>query len=175
MQTIFDLLKGNDLRSIGKANEVVKLVTSDPLLFDEVFGGIFHEDKVVRARCADAVEKVAQKFPRYIQKKKSVILKNLKNFKQKEVVWHIALMLGYLKLTKRELDATFSQLYKWLETSDSIIVKVACMQSLAIQAMKEKKYLKSVRNEIEKQMINGAPAVKARGRHLLKEFDSLIN
>ena len=48
------------------------------------------------------------------------------------------------------------------------------MQSLASHAMKNKKLIKSVRDEIEKQMINGAPAIKARGRHLLADFDRLI-
>ena len=173
MPTIYDLLTGNDLRSIGKSNEVVQLVTSDPVLFDEVFDGIFHEDKVVRARCADAIEKVVLKFPAMIQKKKSVILKNLNKFEQKEVVWHIALMIGYLKLTPKELVKAFNVLHKWLNASNSIIVKVACMQSLATHAMKNKKLLKSVRDEIEKQMLTGAPAIKARGRHLLADFDKL--
>ncbi len=173
MPTIYDLLTGNDLRSIGKSNEVVQLVTSDPVLFDEVFRGIFHEDKVVRARCADAIEKFALKFPAMIQKKKSVILKNLNKFEQKEVVWHIALMIGYLKLSPKELLKAFDVLHKWLNTSNSIIVKVACMQSLATHAMKNKKLIKSVRDEIEKQMLTGAPAIKARGRHLLADFDKL--
>jgi hypothetical protein len=175
MLTIYDLLKGNDLRSIGKSNEVVSLVTSDPLLFDEVFDGIFNEDKVVRARCADAVEKVAKKYPTYIQKKKAVILKNLKKFDQKEVIWHIALMLGYLKLTPKELDKAFNQLNKWLNESESIIVKVACMQTLADHALnkKNKKLITAVRYEVEKQMVNGAPAIKARGRHLIKEFEKI--
>ncbi|MDP2036510.1 MAG: hypothetical protein Q8L04_03940 [Ignavibacteria bacterium] len=171
MLTIYDLLKGNDLRSIGKSNEVVELVTSDPELFDEVFNGILHEDKVIRARCADAVEKVARKFPEYIQKRKTVILKNLKAYNQKEVIWHIASMLGVLKLTPKENKTAAAQLYKWLESSDSIIVKVMCMQTLSDFALRDKKLLKSVRDEIERQMINGAPAVKARGRHILKAFE----
>jgi hypothetical protein len=173
MLTIYDLLKGNDLRSIGKSNEVVSLVTSDPLLFEEVFEGIFHEDKVIRARCADAVEKVARKFPEYIQSRKPILLKNLDKFNQKEVQWHIALMLGYLKLNPKETDKVFAQLFNWLNSSDSIIVKVACMQTLAVCAMKNRKMLKSVRDEIEKQMISGAPAVKARGRHLIADFNKL--
>jgi hypothetical protein len=172
MLTIYDLLKGNDLRSIGKSNEVVSLVTSDPLLFDEVFAGIFHEDKIIRARCADAVEKVAKQFPSYIQKKKSIILKNLPKFEQKEVIWHIALMLGYLKLTKKELQKAVEQLLEWLDQSDSIIVKVACMQTLADHAKENKTLIKSVKDEIQKQMVTGAPAIKARGMHLLKEFEN---
>ncbi len=171
MLTIYDLLKGNDLRSIGKSNEVVDLVTSDPALFEEVFNGIFHEDKVIRARCADAVEKVSRKFPEYIQKRKSVILKNLKAYNQKEVIWHIASMLGVLKLTPKENKTVTEQLYKWLESSDSIIVKVMCMQTLSDFAMRNKKLIKSVRDEIERQMITGAPAIKARGRHILKTFE----
>jgi hypothetical protein len=168
--TIYDLLVGNDLRSIGKSDEVVKLVTSDPELFDEVFNGIFHSDKVIRARCADAVEKVSRKFPEYIQKKKSIILKNLNEFSQKEVLWHIALMLDYLELTKKETNKAFAKLNEWLNSSNSIIVKVACMQTLAGFALKNKSITKSVCDEIQKQMVNGAPAIKARGRHLLKNL-----
>ncbi len=166
--TIYDLLTGNDLRSIGKADEVVQLVTSDPELFGEVFGGIFHEDKVVRARCADAVEKVARRFPEYIQAKKSIIFNNLETFKQKEVMWHIALMLGYLKLNKKETDTALRTLNHWLVSSDSIIVKVSCMQTMSHFAVKNKSIAESVCDEIQKQMINGAPAIKARGRKLLK-------
>ncbi|MCL4549392.1 MAG: hypothetical protein M1495_12580 [Bacteroidetes bacterium] len=173
MPTIYDLLTGTDLRSIGKSNEVVQLVTSDPVLFDEVFDGIFHKDKVIRARCADAAEKVGRMFPKYIQKKKMIILKNLQKFEQKEVRWHIAMMLGYIKLTPKEIATVSQYLFKWLSEEKSIIVKVMCMQALADLALKNKKMLKSVRDEIEKQMINGAPAIKARGRHLLKQFEKL--
>jgi hypothetical protein len=44
MPTIYDLLAGGDLRSIGNSDEVVQLVTRDPVLFGEVFKGIFHGD-----------------------------------------------------------------------------------------------------------------------------------
>ena len=77
-------------------------------------------------------------------------------------------MLGYLKLTKKETEKAFVKLNQWLTSSESIIVKVACMQTLAEYAMKNKSIAKSVCDEIQKQMINGAPAIKARGRHLLK-------
>jgi hypothetical protein len=36
MLTIYDVLKGNDIRSIGKSKEVVQLVTCDTELFKEV-------------------------------------------------------------------------------------------------------------------------------------------
>lgn len=173
MLTIYDLLKGHDLRSIGKSNEVVKLVTSDPDLFDEVFNGIFHEDNIIRALCADAVEKVARAFPAYIQKKKSTILKNLPKFKQKEVLWHVATMIGYLKLTSVEMNRAAGFLFKWLKEEESIIVKVMCMQTLAELSINHTKMRKSVRDEIQRQMVNGAPGVKARGRKLIKLLESV--
>ncbi|MFA7229067.1 MAG: hypothetical protein WC061_08525 [Melioribacteraceae bacterium] len=171
MLTIYDLLKGNDLRSIGKSDEVVSLVTSDPLLFDEVFAGIFHTDNVIRARCADAAEKVGKKFPAYIQKKKSVLIKNIDLFQQKEVQWHVALMFGYLKLNRKETEKIYLHLAGWLNSSGSIIVKVACMQSMAGFAIRKTISAAVVRGEIENQMITGSPGVKARGRHLLAELD----
>jgi hypothetical protein len=170
MLTIYDLLKGHDLRSIGKANEVVELVTRHPDLFDDLFNGIFHEDKVIRARCADAVEKVGRKYPGYIQKKKSIIFNNLHKFEQKEVRWHIAVILGYIQLTKKELEKAVEILFKWLNEEESIIVKVMSMQTLADFAGMDKKLLNPVLAEIDRQMINGAPAVKARGRKIIRNL-----
>ncbi|MEW6508197.1 MAG: hypothetical protein AB1432_10675 [Bacteroidota bacterium] len=168
MLTIYDLLKGHDLRSIGKSNEVVELVMRHPDLFDDLFNGIFHEDKVMRARCADAVEKSAKQFPVCIQKKKKIILKKLPHFKQKEVRWHIARILGYLKLTPKEKELAAGYLFDWLKRDSSIIVKVMSMQTLAEFAGMDKKFLKPVLVEIDRQMINGEPAVKARGRKIIR-------
>jgi nucleoid DNA-binding protein len=174
MLTIYDLLKGHDLRSIGKANEVVELVTNDPELFDEVFDGIFHQDKVICASCADAVEKVSGRLPEYIQKKKKIILSNLSSFKQKEVRWHIAKMLGYLKLNPKEKELAVGYLFEWLKLDKSIIVKVMSMQTLSDFAETDKKLLNTVLDEIQKQMINGAPAIKARGKKLLKILNQKV-
>ncbi len=83
------------------------------------------------------------------------------------------MMLGYVKLTPKELIHASEYLFAWLNQEESIIVKVMCMQTLANYALKNKKMLKSVKDEIEKQMLNGAPAIKARGRHLLAGFEKL--
>ena len=76
------------------------------------------------------------------------------------------MMLGALKLTKKEYEKVYTLLNEWLASSNSIIVKVACMQTLADYSLIFRSTLKSVADEIKKQMISGSPAVKARGRHL---------
>jgi hypothetical protein len=92
---------------------------------------------------------------------------------RKEIMWHAAMMLGALKLTKKEYEKVYTLLNEWLAHSNSIIVKVACMQTLADYSLIFRSTLKSVADEIKKQMISGSPAVKARGRHLLKKLGSV--
>lgn len=48
-------LKGGDLRSKGKSEEVVDDILKQPLLFGEVFNGMLNDDPVVRMRAADAI------------------------------------------------------------------------------------------------------------------------
>ncbi len=47
MRHILDKLKGGDLRSIGKAEEVVQDILQDPALFGEVFKGLLDGDLIV--------------------------------------------------------------------------------------------------------------------------------
>ncbi len=73
MKNFDDILKGGDLRSIGKADEVVKAVNhqSD---FDRLFNGLFHTDRKVRMRTADAIEKITLIKPGFLSKHKKELL-----------------------------------------------------------------------------------------------------
>ena len=50
MSQILQKLKGGDLRSIGRADEVVQDILENPALFGEVFEGMFNDDPRVRMR-----------------------------------------------------------------------------------------------------------------------------
>ena len=99
---LLDMLKGGDLRSIGKANEIVKLIGDDQLLFDEVFHRIWDTDPVVRMRSSDVIEKVSKKYPHLIMKNKRKVINSLGDFTQQEVKWHIALILSYMEISEKE-------------------------------------------------------------------------
>lgn len=60
MSDILSKLKGGDLRSKGKSEEVVADILNQPFLFGEVFEGMLNDDPVVRMRAADAIEKVSR-------------------------------------------------------------------------------------------------------------------
>jgi hypothetical protein len=113
-----DRLKGGDLRSIGRSEQVVKRVLRNPLLFQGLFNGILSEDKVVRARCADAVEKVTRVHPKYLQRFKRQLLDKVAGITQQEVRWHVAQMLPRLKLTSSERAATVPLSVSWIEGPD---------------------------------------------------------
>jgi hypothetical protein len=60
MNKKYNKLQGGDLRSVGKAEEVVQEVLENPSLFTDVFEGMVSDDSVVRMRSADVIEKVAR-------------------------------------------------------------------------------------------------------------------
>lgn len=74
MSKILQQLAGGDFRSIGKSNEVVRAVISNPRLFSELFAGLLQDDPIIRMRVADAVEKITAQKPELLQGYKKQIL-----------------------------------------------------------------------------------------------------
>lgn len=70
MSKFQDLLKGGDLRSIGKANSIVALVKSQAD-FDDLFIELTNADRKVVMRTADAIEKITIHNPELIIKHKT--------------------------------------------------------------------------------------------------------
>ena len=52
-----DKLKGGDLLSIGRSNEIVKDNLVNPTLFYDVFKGLFNINPHISARATNAIEK----------------------------------------------------------------------------------------------------------------------
>jgi len=65
MKSYYDKLKGGDLRSIGQTNEVVNEVKNQ-LDFDILFEGLYHQDRKIRMRTADAIEKITVLTPTFL-------------------------------------------------------------------------------------------------------------
>jgi len=61
--SVLDKLRGGDLRSIGRSNEVAGDIEKNVSLFETVFRGLYDSDPIVRMRSADVIEKVTQIKP----------------------------------------------------------------------------------------------------------------
>lgn len=170
MTDILEKLRGGDLRSIGRANEVAHEVENNSALFRAVFGGLNHNDPVVRMRSADVIEKVTKNKPELLSDYTSQVISILGSAEQQEVCWHMAQVVPRLECTVNEENEIIEALKKYL-LHKSKIVRVGAMQSLAIFAERKSSILNEVIEIIRVQKETGSPAVQSRGRKLLQQLE----
>jgi hypothetical protein len=89
---------------------------------------------------------------------------------QKKLRWNLALMVGRLPLTVAEARRAAALLRSYLEDTSSI-VKTAAMQGLADLARHDPSLLPEVLDTLRVLSRSGTPAMRARGRILLKRLD----
>ena len=166
---MLDKLRGGDLRSIGRSNEIVAEIKENPMLIEEVFPGLRDRDPVLKARAADVIEKATREKPELLLDHKKELISILKKEKQQEVCWHIAQMIPRLKYTPQEEGVVIQALNHYL-SHKSKIVRVSAMEALTDLAQRNKSLLKEVTKTIRFHAQTGSPAVQARGRKLLKRL-----
>ena len=169
-QPLSVLLKGKDRRSIGRSNEVAALVLREPRRFRELMKCVWSDDAVLRMRAADAAEKVSAKKPRLLDPFKTELLGLLPEVEQKELRWHLALMIPRLKLTPAERLRACEEFQRYLDDSSSI-VKTFALQALTEIAEDEPSLRSQVLELVEQAARAGTPAMKARARKLIKRFE----
>jgi len=130
MNKLTDKLKGSDLRSIGKANEIaLSIITQND--FDELFEGFYDSDRKVVMRTADTIEKVTLHNADFLQKHKNELIDLLNSSENIELKWHLALLLPRLNLKENEIGMVWHTLTKWAtDKKESKIVRVNSIQGL---------------------------------------------
>jgi len=156
------LLSGGDLRSLGKSNSVVSTVKSQDD-FDDLMKYLDHSDRIIVMRTADAVEKITIHYPQYLFKHKKKILQLCKTAINKELKWHLALLLPRLNLTPKEVKSAWDLLSGWTtDKTNSRIVRVNSIQALyefSIRDIKLKEKLNLLLTQVYKEHI---PSLNAR-------------
>jgi hypothetical protein len=138
-------------------------------LFGELMEALFDSDPVVRMRAADAAEKASRGKPALLQPWKAALLGRLAEIEQKEVRWHVAQMLPRLRLAPAEREVALEILEGYVSAHGSL-VKVFAMQALADFALQDPGLRERIAPVIERVAANGTPAMRARGRRLMREF-----
>jgi hypothetical protein len=169
MAKILSKLRGGDRRSIGKVGEVVIAVRKKPDLFKELVTGLFDADPVVRMRAADAMEKISLNNPQFLQPFKTELIRLAQQTPQQELRWHMAQMIPRLKLTPKETARVTEIFFEYLKDKSKIVVTFA-MQALSDLAMNNAVLADRVTGAIEKLTHIGSPAIKSRGKKLLKQL-----
>jgi hypothetical protein len=170
MHPILKKLSGGDRRSIGRSNEIVAQVLSDPAQFLHVFGGLVSNDPVVRMRAADAVDKITTQRPGLLQPFKKKLLAVAGRSDQQEIRWHAALMIPRLELTLTERAIAVDILVDYLRDRSSI-VRTFAMQGLAALAGTDSSLRAKILPLLEELTEIGTAAMRARGRKLLRHLN----
>jgi len=169
-ETIRSMLAGGDRRSIGRVREIVALVQRKPNQTNHVFRCLWDPDACVRMRAADALEKLSRREPHLIQTYRSQLLGLLAETTQKEMRWHLAVMIPRLRLTTSECQRTAELLFSYLEDKSSI-VRTCAMQGLADLTPQCPGLRAMILDQLRLCSRTGTPAMRARGRILLQRME----
>ena len=165
-EAVLRALTGGDRRSVGRSNQMVKIVRRQPALFRALIDGMHHADELVRMRAADAVEKLTVANPEWLQPFKVQLIRLAARAKQQELRWHLAQMLPRLGLSEKDRSLVVATLRGYLK-DHSRIVKAFAMQGLADLAMQDPRLRNSIRLLISSLTKTGSPSMKSRGRKLM--------
>ena len=89
---------------------------------------------------------------------------------EQELRWHLAQMLPRLRLSKKDRMHAASAFRLYLGDQSSI-VKTCTMQALADLARIDDELMPEIRELLAKLTKNGTPAMRARGRRLLRQLE----
>ncbi len=110
MNQLLSWLTGGDLRSDGLSNETAAFVLDHPPVFRDLLAGLVEPDKLIRARAADALEKVARRRPDLLVPHLPHLIKRAAADDQPLVRMHLAMIFGHLILEEQALPALFQAL-----------------------------------------------------------------
>jgi hypothetical protein len=166
MKRFDEILSGGDLRSIGKTEAVV-LSVKDQNAFDELFTCLFHKDRLVIMRAADAIEKITINHAAFLTKHKQAILELGRTAKNKELKWHLALLIPRLNLSDKEIETVWPLLTNSaLDKKESRLVRVNSIQALYDIAIRRKEFMGRFELLLAKAEKENIPSINARIRKL---------
>jgi len=174
MNKIIQKLAQGDMRTIGRSQEVVEEVLNDNSLFHELFEGLSDSNPAVRMRAADALEKVTAQKPELLKPYKSKLVEISKEATQQEVQWHIAQMLGLLKLEDNEAVVVYEILNDYYQTTKSNIVKVMSLEAMCHIAQSDEALKENVEKILIDAIKHSSPSVTARAKKLQRKYYKLI-
>lgn len=166
MKDYLSALSGGDLRSIGKSNTVVRTIKTQKD-FDSLFKLLFHKDRKVVMRAADAIEKISAPNPQFLFKYKSQLLQLLNDADNKELKWHLAQIIPRLPLKDPEIQKTLETLSDWLfNEAESKIVRVNSLQAIADLSANDPELRKKFLKMISHHSLT-APSLQARLKKII--------
>lgn len=166
MNELLTMLSGGDLRSDGRANEVAEQVIRKPKLLGKLAEGLNESNDVVRARIAHALERNSRINPELLRGLLPSLVEIADRDEVPMVKWHIAMILGNMKLTGKELNLATSTLFRLLK-DESVFAKAWAISSLTLIGRRNPSRRGKIMNEIRACQRERSIAIRTRVRMAL--------
>lgn len=169
------LTTGQRPLSSGRVDEVVTLVQAHPKKAAQLLECLWDEDLGVVLRAVDALEKVSRdRLPvvdALLGSWKGPLLGLLSEAATNKLRWHLALIVPRLTLTTAECHRAAETLQTYLEDTSSV-VKTCALQGLTELTRQDSSLQPTVLDLLRILTRSGTPAMRARGRMLLKQLET---
>ena len=170
-RSVRDELSGGTRTSVGQAESVVKKALISAPLRREIYQLFLDDDPVVAMRASYVAMKMAQSDPATTHAFKKSLLKNLPNYTQQEVRWHVPQLLVHLKLSPAERKAAYAVVMQWSETDKSKIVAYYGLQAAASFALLDDALLQDLIPRLRKLNARGAKSISNRCKKIAKQLE----
>jgi hypothetical protein len=164
------MLAGGKRLHPGRAKEAAALLLKDPRQTANVVQCLWDEDAGVANRAADALERASCPQPQILAPWKDALLGRMADAEENKLRWNLALMISRVELTMPETDRAAAILRSWLDDKSSI-VKTSAMHGLAGLTRSNPALQPEVVEILRILSRSGTPAMRARGRILLKKLE----
>jgi len=168
---IHDRLSGGNPRKLHNVDEVVKTVVAEPERLDELLQCVLDgDDEIVRMRAGDALEKVCRADPLLLQPHLSLLLGDMSKIHQPSVRWHVAQMLGHVRLTPTQRSRALGLMNMNLDESTDWIVLNCSLDTLAVLARQDPAIIDDLRHQLRRHEQSRYKSLANRARKLRIEF-----
>jgi len=164
-------LAGGHPNSLGRTDDVIRTVLRDRARLRELFDCLRSQDELVRMRAGDALEKVCRERPSWFAPYRPRLLGEVAGIEQPSVQWHLAQILGRLKLSEPQSRRAKAILKRNLERSEDWIVLNVTMQQLFEWAGEDRALRRWLGPRLERLASDRRNSVSKRARRLLAELD----
>lgn len=154
----------------GLSPEVAAQLLKRPRMAGQLVALLWDADQGVANRAADALERASYHKPELLRRWKDALLGRMADATANKLRWNLALIIPRVPLTVSETERAAAVLRSWLEDRSSI-VKTAAMQGLAGLTHWNPALLPEMLDMLRILSRSGTPAMRARGRILLKKLE----
>jgi HEAT repeat protein len=150
------------LRSDGESDQVLRFVLDHPEAFPDLLEALDSENRVIRGRAADALEKVARERPGWVAEALDRLIPKGRHDPAVTVRMHVAMAYGHLACDHRLIKRLSDELKRMLREESRAFVLSWAIASLAIIASLEPNVHSSALSSIA--ALRGSDSIAVRTR-----------